>query len=262
MDCCDARDCRAQPQSRGVEGPAASKGVRTGAGECTQYLGVKWSGRLGEWVVSVRLDSREAVNFGSRKSAEAAARLHDCGVLLLFGPNARTNFPMQMYGEEEVERVRQQLRPLLSSRDAMRRDLRRFSECDQNLTRANPSPIGPPAPPLSSLLMGQLGLEHAHEKENCPGGVFAGSGFKSNGGNFQQWSRWPGEGALREKRPGVLLTRGGVTSRKSWGQGGPITGAAPGREIGRRVASGTPKTFGADPVYPGWGIKKPARKAR
>lgn len=220
---------------------------------------------MGEWVASVRLDSREAVNFGSRKSAEAAARLHDCGVLLLLGPNARTNFPVGMYSEEEVERVRQQLRPVLSSRDAMRRDMRRFSECDTNLMRSNaaPAPIAPPAPPLTTLLMGHLALEREHEKENCPAGVFTGSGFKPNGGNFQQWSRRPGEGLLREKRAGPLLTRGGVTSRKSWGQGGaPATGAAGNREIGRRAPSGNSKTFASDPVYPGWGIKKPARKAR
>jgi len=70
----------------------------------SEFLGVSWHGGSRQWQAEVDdPETQELVKLGLFSSERDAARAVDCAKLVLHGPHASTNFPVETYSEEDIE---------------------------------------------------------------------------------------------------------------------------------------------------------------
>ncbi|GMH33084.1 hypothetical protein BSKO_00918 [Bryopsis sp. KO-2023] len=249
-----------------------------------EYRGITWSRRAGEWLASVYTPHHQIVNLGSRKSAVAAARLYDCGAIVLYGSEALTNFPLHIYQQRELVKVQRRLH-LLGALDVgdhpfENRDQESRSPCllewDQNLMgprsargRVGDFGQGTPfrvVPPSSDNSEGGV------DKENFVRGLTSRPKesssliFESKGGNFQQWIQRPVSAVGRhDKERSCIKSSATCHEGPSWRS--PSSGPRRNWSLGSKDAS---RKYGARLLHHSpsessqqrWTIKKPVRKAR
>lgn len=238
-----------------AEGGTQEANCKRTLDEC-KYKGVTWDEEERKWEANVRLGSEETVKLGLCKSAEAAARVHDCSVILLFGYDSVTNFPVGSFGEEELERARQSLcfhaNPVV--RQQARRELKKQLEREEGVGKR--PLVGEEQQPR--VCVGGKGVPPGidHGKENNSGRIFSASKFKPSGCNFQRWSQ--SHHRTRRKNERKLVDGPLRISAQLF----PREGVQNCRDATRRAGLKGGKNVPVESGFNSWGVKKPSRKTR